>query len=122
LEEIWQFIKDNATALSAAAAVAMVVILVATGLLRTLTRAGVGLFRYLEHKNKKTGEVGVEVGPPIEAAGDSEPEETPAMPPDDISIGRLPITGAYLFGREAELTRLDQAWADPETNVISLVA
>jgi len=51
-----------------------------------------------------------------------EPEETAAVPPGDISIGRLPITGAHLFGREVELTRLDQAWADPEINVISLVA
>jgi len=52
-----------------------------------------------------------------------EPVEVgPAIEPDDSSIGRLPITGEHLFGREAELTRLDRAWADPETHVISLVA
>ncbi len=60
--------------------------------------------------------------PSGDAAQAPEQEETAAVPPDDISIGQLPITGAHLFGREAELTRLDQAWADPETNVISLVA
>ncbi len=60
--------------------------------------------------------------PSGDAVQEPEPEETAAVSPDDISIGRLPITGAHLFGREAEVTRLDQAWADPETNVISLVA
>lgn len=60
--------------------------------------------------------------PSIEPAQEPEPEDSAAVPPDDISTGRLPISGEHLFGREAELTRLDQAWADPRTNVISLVA
>lgn len=42
--------------------------------------------------------------------------------PDRISISRLPPTGRDLFGRQAELELLDQAWADPGTNVLSLVA
>ncbi len=42
--------------------------------------------------------------------------------PDKISISRLPITGRNLFGRQAELGLLDQAWADTGTNVLSLVA
>ena len=45
-----------------------------------------------------------------------------AAGPDKISISRLPITGRDLFGRQAELGLLDQAWADPGTNVLSLVA
>ena len=40
-----------------------------------------------------------------------------------IDIGHLPET-AYetLVGRDAELARLDAAWADPEINILSLVA
>src|SRR5205085_11864074 len=44
------------------------------------------------------------------------------LSPDDISIGRLPVTGRELFGRELELDMLDGAWADPNTNVLTLVA
>ncbi len=40
-----------------------------------------------------------------------------------ISTGRLPHTeGAELFGREDEMARLDAAWEDSRTHVISLVA
>src|SRR5262245_5554430 len=39
-----------------------------------------------------------------------------------ISISRLPVTGPDLFGREAELKLLDDAWADPNTNVVAFVA
>ncbi len=39
-----------------------------------------------------------------------------------VSIARLPITGELFVGRERELARLDEAWADPATNVISFVA
>ncbi|MCK4472874.1 MAG: hypothetical protein KAW49_13925, partial [Anaerolineae bacterium] len=42
--------------------------------------------------------------------------------PDKISTSRLPITGRDLFGRQAELALLGQAWADTSTNVLSLVA
>lgn len=50
----------------------------------------------------------------------------PARPDDTgprISTGRLPHTeGEDLFGREGELARLDAAWKDPKTHVLSLVA
>ncbi|MGH9846880.1 MAG: DUF4062 domain-containing protein, partial [Blastocatellia bacterium] len=39
-----------------------------------------------------------------------------------ISIARLPVTGPDLFGRDAELKLLDDAWADPNTNVVAFVA
>src|SRR5262245_32639889 len=39
-----------------------------------------------------------------------------------ISISRLPVTGPDLFGREAELKLLDDAWAAPSTNVVTFVA
>ncbi|MCH7889803.1 MAG: hypothetical protein IIA00_11090, partial [Proteobacteria bacterium] len=51
-----------------------------------------------------------------------EPEEKVPVPPDHISLGKLPVTGEHLFGREAELSRLTEAWDDPGTHVISLVA
>ncbi len=39
-----------------------------------------------------------------------------------IAISALPATGPDLFGRERELERLDQAWENPQENVITLVA
>ena len=44
------------------------------------------------------------------------------LPPEKISIFRLPVTGPDLFGREAELKLLDDAWADPSTNIVAFVA
>ncbi|KAA3615419.1 MAG: hypothetical protein DWQ05_13775 [Calditrichaeota bacterium] len=51
-----------------------------------------------------------------------------AAPRDDykpafkIHLAKLPTTGPDLFGREAELEMLDDAWADAHTNIVSLVA
>ena len=40
-----------------------------------------------------------------------------------MDLGRLPETGyERLVGREAELARLDQAWSDDNTNILSLIA
>jgi hypothetical protein len=40
-----------------------------------------------------------------------------------VDITRLPGTGyERLVGRDAELTRLDQAWSDDKTNILSLIA
>jgi nucleoside phosphorylase/tetratricopeptide (TPR) repeat protein len=39
-----------------------------------------------------------------------------------ISISRLPVTGTDLFGRDAELQLLDNAWANPNINIIAFVA
>ncbi|MCH7539264.1 MAG: ATP-binding protein [Proteobacteria bacterium] len=60
--------------------------------------------------------------PQAEAVEKPEPEEWRPILADNISIAKLPPTGEHLFGREQELERLDGAWADAETNVISLVA
>lgn len=38
------------------------------------------------------------------------------------SLSRLPVTGRDVFGRSNELQRLDQAWASPTINIISLIA
>ncbi len=42
--------------------------------------------------------------------------------PDKINIGRLPETGAKLFGRKKELSQLDEAWESADTNIISFIA
>lgn len=46
----------------------------------------------------------------------------PPVSQDKISIARLPTTVSELFGREAELQLLDDAWANPSTNIVSFVA
>ncbi|HEX3128803.1 MAG TPA: hypothetical protein VH394_15835, partial [Thermoanaerobaculia bacterium] len=42
--------------------------------------------------------------------------------PPRLDLGRLPIAGPLLIGRETELVRLDAAWDDPNTHVLTLVA
>ncbi|MFC1715466.1 tetratricopeptide repeat protein [Candidatus Poribacteria bacterium] len=44
------------------------------------------------------------------------------LDPQKISLAKLPSTEPDLFGREKELEMLDEAWDDPETKVISLLA
>jgi tetratricopeptide (TPR) repeat protein len=39
-----------------------------------------------------------------------------------LDLGRLPIAGPLLIGRETELARLDAAWEDPNTRILTLVA
>lgn len=46
----------------------------------------------------------------------------PLVPQDRISIARLPVTGQELFGREAELQILDDAWANSNINIVSFIA
>jgi tetratricopeptide (TPR) repeat protein len=42
--------------------------------------------------------------------------------PEKISVSRLPITGSDVFGREEDLAFLDNAWANPQVNVVTIVA
>jgi serine/threonine protein kinase/tetratricopeptide (TPR) repeat protein len=46
----------------------------------------------------------------------------PSLGPEKISIARLPVTGSDLFGREEDLAFLDAAWANPNVNIVSIVA
>jgi tetratricopeptide (TPR) repeat protein len=39
-----------------------------------------------------------------------------------LDLGRLPIAGPLLIGRETELARLDAAWESSETHVLTLIA
>jgi tetratricopeptide (TPR) repeat protein len=57
------------------------------------------------------------LGPSSEQRGTKTP-----LSADRISIARLPVTGLDLFGREAELQLLDDAWANPQTNIVTFVA
>ena len=42
--------------------------------------------------------------------------------PENISIARLPVTGSDLFGREEDIAFLNDVWANPEVNVVTIVA
>jgi serine/threonine protein kinase len=42
--------------------------------------------------------------------------------PEKISVSRLPVTGSDVFGREEVIAFLDDAWANPHVNVVSIVA
>lgn len=42
--------------------------------------------------------------------------------PEVVRTAKLPSTGAALFGREDDLTALDQAWDDPHCHILSIVA
>jgi len=63
----------------------------------------------IKRAEKKTSEV-------------SETSEVWKIPPDKISLAKLPSTSPDLFGREDRLKQLDDAWNDPNINVLSLVA
>lgn len=43
-------------------------------------------------------------------------------PPEKITVERLPVTGAELYGRQTELEQLDRDWESGSTHVVSLVA
>ena len=42
--------------------------------------------------------------------------------PKRISVARLPITGSDVFGREEDIGFLDDAWANRQVNVVTIVA
>ena len=42
--------------------------------------------------------------------------------PKKISIARLPVTGSDVFGREEDIAFLDNAWANQQVNVVTIVA
>ncbi|HYX26522.1 MAG TPA: TIR domain-containing protein [Thermoanaerobaculia bacterium] len=50
------------------------------------------------------------------------PEPRPLSPAPRLDLGRLPTIGPEFVGREAEMDRLDAAWDDPATRVVTLVA
>jgi serine/threonine protein kinase/tetratricopeptide (TPR) repeat protein len=44
------------------------------------------------------------------------------LAPKKISLARLPVTGSDLFGREEDIAFLNGAWANPDVNVVTIVA
>jgi serine/threonine protein kinase/tetratricopeptide (TPR) repeat protein len=42
--------------------------------------------------------------------------------PEKISVARLPVTGSDVFGREEDIAFLDNAWANHQVNVVTIVA
>lgn len=49
-------------------------------------------------------------------------DERSKDPTPRLDLGRLPIAGPLLIGRETELARLDAAWEDPGLHVLTFVA
>src|SRR6201997_2736945 len=47
---------------------------------------------------------------------------SPGSVPKRISIARLPVTGSDVFGREEDIAFLDDAWANQDVNVVTIVA
>ena len=58
--------------------------------------------------------------PGVETPGFMPAPPSGALP--RLNLGRLPIAGPLLIGREDELARLDAAWEDPGTHVLTFVA
>ena len=52
---------------------------------------------------------------PVAKQVESDEEHIP-LPPDKIQVAKLPHTNSQLFGREDELTMLDDAWKNTNTN------
>jgi serine/threonine protein kinase/predicted ATPase len=46
----------------------------------------------------------------------------PRLGPKKISVARLPVTGSDVFGREEDIAFLDDAWANQDVNVVSIIA
>jgi serine/threonine protein kinase len=42
--------------------------------------------------------------------------------PKKISVARLPVTGRDVFGREEDIAFLNAAWANPQANIVTIVA
>jgi Protein kinase domain/NACHT domain len=42
--------------------------------------------------------------------------------PDKISVAGMPVTGSDILGREDDMTFLDAAWANSDTNLVTIVA
>jgi tRNA A-37 threonylcarbamoyl transferase component Bud32/predicted ATPase len=58
------------------------------------------------------------------SAASRAPTRKPRAPiaPKKISVARLPVTGSDVFGREEDIAFLDEAWANQQVNVVTIVA
>ncbi|MDX6463982.1 MAG: eukaryotic-like serine/threonine-protein kinase, partial [Acidobacteriaceae bacterium] len=63
------------------------------------------------------------VSPPkIQGTGMMSEAGLPGSVPKRISIARLPVTGSDVFGREEDIAFLDDAWANQDVNIVSIIA
>jgi len=67
---------------------------------------------------------GLQTGPSATPAGLTRrsPAAHVAQDSKKISLARLPVTTNQVFGREEDLAFLDAAWANPQVNIVSIVA
>ena len=61
-----------------------------------------------------------QIPPPTSRVGTRKPATR--LGPKKISLARLPITGSDVFGREEDIGFLDDAWANQQVNVVTIVA
>jgi tRNA A-37 threonylcarbamoyl transferase component Bud32/predicted ATPase len=61
-----------------------------------------------------------QIPPPTSRVGTRKP--TARLGPKKISVARLPVTGSDVFGREEDIAFLDDAWANRDANVVTVVA
>jgi serine/threonine protein kinase len=61
-----------------------------------------------------------QIPPPTSRVGTRKPPARSG--PKKISVARLPITGSDVFGREEDIGFLDDAWANRQVNVVTIVA
>src|SRR5271170_4087211 len=61
-----------------------------------------------------------QIPPPASRAGTRKPPSR--LGPKKISVARLPVTGSDVFGREEDIGFLDDAWANQQVNVVTIVA
>ena len=59
---------------------------------------------------------------PLAAAPARTRRPSPKPAPRKISIAKLPVTGSDLFGREDDISFLDDAWANQQVNVVTIAA
>ena len=59
---------------------------------------------------------------PSAASPDATRKPRARIAPKKISVARLPVTGSDLFGREEDISFLDDAWANKDVNVVTIVA
>src|SRR6516164_2182073 len=62
-----------------------------------------------------------QVGPSSPRAATRRPPAT-RLAPKKISLARLPVTGSDVFGREEDIAFLEDAWANQQVNVVTIVA
>jgi predicted ATPase len=61
-----------------------------------------------------------QIPPPASRVGTRKPPARSG--PKKISVARLPITGSDVFGREEDIGFLDDAWANQQVSVVTIVA